>query len=261
MIRLAVAVALAAMFVGLTSVAIDAQRGGGGHGGRGGTLSSPARVDVPTTPPTTLGDLASINRPLGADINGIQTTAPPGFGPATRSPFAANPGTYTRLHRATSSFGYGFGAPGYAPSYAEESTYDKLYRRAAPEITSGTLYLDVTPATASVFVDTAYVGTVSDLQARGVTLSAVRHSVTLEAPGYDRKAIEIAMTAGEPLRYRYDMTPTQSAAVTPLPARPPETMYAIPGCYGGNRRPIAANLPKGCDIARLRVLRPQPRTN
>jgi hypothetical protein len=181
------------------------------------------------------------------------------------SPFAARPGTYTRLHRGPQPFGisagYGFGAPGYSPFYAGESTYDKLYRRAQPEITTGTLLLDVTPATAMVFVDTAYVGSVSDLQARGVTLSAARHYLDLEAPGYDRKTIEITITAGEPLHYRYDMTPVQRAAATVLPPRPPETMYAIPGCYGGNRPPVAANLPRGCDIAKVRVLRPQPRTN
>jgi hypothetical protein len=57
------------------------------------------------------------------------------------------------------------------------------------------------------------------------------------------------------------MTPTQRAAAVVLPPRPPETIYAIPGCYGGNRPPVAANLPKGCDIAKVRVLRPQPRAN
>jgi hypothetical protein len=34
-------------------------------------------------------------------------------------------------------------------------------------------------------------------------------------------------------------------------------MYAIPGCYGGNTPPVQANLPAGCDIAKVRVLRPR----
>jgi len=267
MTRLAVTFALAATFALSTSVMVDAQRGtGGGRGGNGGHggngFRSQGRAEMPSTP-STLGDLSSLNRPLGADINGIQTTPPPGFGPQVPSPFAARPGTYTRIHRELQSFGtplgYGFDAAGYGPFY--ESTYDKMYRRAQPEITTGTLFLDVTPATASVFVDTAYVGSVGDLQARGLTVSAARHYVDLEAPGYDRRTIEIAITAGEPLRYRYDMTPTQRAAAVVLPPRPPETIYAIPGCYGGNRPPVAANLPKGCDIAKVRVLRPQPRAN
>jgi len=265
MTRLAVTLALAAMLAASTSVTIDAQRGGGGGrgGGRGSGLPFQGRVDVPPTPAPTPGDLSSLNRPLGADINGIQTTPPPGSGPQPRSPFTARPGTYTRLHHRASfgaPLGYGFGLPGYAP-YADESTYEKLYRRAEPEITTGTLLLDIIPGSASVFVDTAYVGSVSDLQARGLTLSAARHYVDFEAPGYDRKTIEIAIAAGEAVRYRYDMTPTQRAAATPLPPRPAQTMYAIPGCYGGNRPPVAANLPKGCDIAKVRVLRPQPRTN
>jgi len=56
------------------------------------------------------------------------------------------------------------------------------------------------------------------------------------------------------------MTATRTAAVTIVPERP-ETMYAIPGCYGGNRPPIAEKLPRGCDIAKVRVIRPQPRVN
>jgi hypothetical protein len=212
-----------------------------------------------------LGDLSSLNRPLGADINGIQTTPPFGFGRPAPSPFNARPGTYTRLHRGPQAFGspldYGFGAPGYSPYADGESTYEKLYRRAQPEITTGTLLLDVTPASALVFVDTAYVGSVGDVQARGVTLSAGRHYLDLEAPGYDKRTIEVTIASGEPLRYRYDMTPVQRAAATIVPSVPPQTMYAIPGCYGGNRPPVAANLPKGCDISKVRVLRPQPRAN
>ena len=53
-------------------------------------------------------------------------------------------------------------------------------------MTTGALFLDVTPASALVFIDTAYVGSVADLQTRGVTLSAGRHWVDLEAPNYDR---------------------------------------------------------------------------
>ena len=98
----------------------------------------------------------------------------------------------------------------------------------------------------------------ADLQTRGVTLSRGRHWLELEAPEYDRKLIEINITPGETLRYRFDLAPARRVAATVIPPRPPETMYAIPGCYGGNRPPVAANLPPGCDIARVRVIRPEP---
>jgi hypothetical protein len=37
-------------------------------------------------------------------------------------------------------------------------------------------------------------------------------------------------------------------------------MYAIPGCYGGNKPPVVSALPAGCDITNVHIIRPQ-RTN
>jgi hypothetical protein len=271
MMRLAANVALAVIIAMSASVAVDAQRGGGGggargggggrggDGGRGGAVSIPrdARPSPSINSPSFPVD--GLNRPS------FPLRGPLGIGPVPRSPFDSRPGTYTRLHRIPPSLGipFGYGASGFygGDYYAGESTYEKMYRRNESESTTGTLLFEVTPASTLVFVDTAYVGSVSDLQARGVPLSAGRHYLGLEASGYDKKTIEITIAAGEPLHYRYDMTPTQRAAAVVLPSLPPQTMYAIPGCYGGNRPPVAANLPRGCDIAKLRVIRPQPRTN
>jgi hypothetical protein len=247
----------------------DGSRGGGGRGdgGRGGGQPPPhvqGRVNRPTAPP-----LLSLNRPSfvidGLNRPSFDVNEPFGIGLVQRSPFNARPGTYTRRSRGPQSFGipldYGFGEPGYAP-YADTNTYDSQRQaEREAEITTGALFLDVTPSTALAFVDTAYVGTVQDLQARGVMLSPGRHWLDLEAPDFDKKTIEITIRAGEPLRYRVDLTPTRRAEITAMPPRPPETMYAIPGCYGGNRPPVAANLPKGCDITKVHVIRPQPRTN
>jgi hypothetical protein len=251
MTRLAIGLTLVGMFALSSSVALDAQRGGGrGGGSRGG---------APTPPPAGM----SISRPIGTEITGVQTNPPPGFGPLPTSPFAARPGTYTRLHRISpfgygTPYGYGYDVPPYGfYSYVPESTYDKLYRTPAPPITEGTLSLDVTPLTAMVFVDSAFVGNVEALQTRGVTLSAGRHWVDLEAPNYDRKTIEVTIRAGEPLRYRFDMAATRRAEVIAAPPRPPQTLYMIAGCYAGNRPPVAANMPKGCDVAKVRVVRPQ----
>jgi hypothetical protein len=260
MARLAIRLTLVALFALSVSITLDAQRGsrGGGSRGSGGQVG----VNLPPTPiPPSAG--MSISRPIGTEITGVQTNAPPGFGATPRSPFAARPGTYTRLHRITPfgygvPSGYGYDVP-YAgfSSYVPESTYEKLYRTPEPPITDGTLLLDVTPPNAMVFVDSAYVGNVADVQARGLTLFAGRHWVDLEAPNYDRKTIEVTIRASEPLRYRFDMTPTRRADVIAAPARPPQTIYVIAGCYAGNRPPVAANLPNGCDVAKVRVIRPQ----
>ncbi len=287
MTRSAVLLTLVATFVISTSIAVDAQRGGGGagsgrvgggaRGGNAGAVTPPAtgrggvvagrggfqirgRINVPPA-------LPSINRP-SFPIDGLNRPAfplsgPLGFGPTRRSPFDARRGTYTRLQPFVGipygygGYGYGYDVPAYGDSYVPESTYDKLYRTPEPPITEGALVLDVTPLTAMVFVDSGYVGNVEDLQTRGITLSAGRHWLDLEAPNYDRKTIEVTIRAGEPLRYRFDMTPTRRADFIAAPPPPPQTMYMIAGCYAGNRPPVAANLPSGCDIAKVRVIRPQ----
>jgi hypothetical protein len=246
-------------------------RGGGRIGGVGrGGFRIQGRVNVP--PPA----LPSINRP-SFPIVGLNRPAfplsgplgfrraplsvPLGFDRARRSPFDARRGTYTRLQPFVgipygSGYGSGYDVPVYGPSYEPESTYDKLYRAPEPPITEGMLLFDVTPVNALVSIDSAYVGTVEDLQASGLTLNAGRHWVDLEAPNYDRKTIEVNVRAGEPLRYRFDMTPERRPETIAAPPRPPQTMYTIAGCYAGNRPPVAANLPKGCDVAKVRVIRP-----
>jgi hypothetical protein len=246
MTRLAATRALAVIIAASTSVIVGAQ----------GAQPTPSpSINTPSFP------VSGLNSPS------FPLRGPLGMGPPPPAPFDAGPDTFTRLHPIPPSlgvpfgFGFGYGYPFYGRSHTRESTYEKMYRRYEPGVTTGMLFLDVAPATALVFVDTVYVGSVSDLQARGVTLAAGRHYVDLEAPGYDRKTIEITITAGEPLRYRYEMTSTQRAAAIALPSGPPQTMYAIPGCYGGNRPPVAANLPTGCDVAKVRVIRPQPRAN
>jgi len=288
--RLAVGLALVVLFIILTANGVNAQRGGGGArgggaaigaggGGRAGGMIPPStgrgggrsggvgrggfriqgRINVPPA-------LPSINRP-SFPIDGLNRPAfplsgPLGFGRARRSPFDARRGTYTRLQQFPGiPYGIGYDGYGYDVPYAPESTYEKMYRQGPePEMTTGALFLDVTPASALVFIDTAYVGSVADLQTRGVTLSAGRHWVDLEAPNYGKKTIEVAVRAGEPLRYQFDMTLEQRAAAVVIPPPPPQTMYMIAGCYAGNRRPVAANLPKGCDVTKVRVI-PPPRAS
>ena len=256
MTRHTVSLALALVIAASAFVVLDAQGGRGGQRGASGAIA-------PEAPPS-----SSMNSPsfpvTGLNRPSFPLRGPLGVDPVPASPFDARPGTYTRLHPIPPSLGIPFGYGYSGPFYGAESTYEKLYRTPQQEVTTGTLFLDVTPAGAQIFVDTAYVGSVNDVQPRGLTLSAGRHFLGLEAPGYERKTIDVAIAPGEPLRYRYDMTPVQRAETAPAPpvaARPPQTMYAISGCYGGNRPPVAANLPKGCDVKNVRVIRPQPRAN
>jgi hypothetical protein len=239
----------------------SSSRGGVGRGG----FRIQRRVNVPPA-------LPSINRPSfpvdGLNRPAFPLSGPLGFGRAQRSPFDARRGTYTRLQQFGGIpygyvGGYGYDVPTYGDSYVPESTYEKLYRTPEPPITEGALLFDVTPVTALVYIDNAYVGSVADLQTNGLMLPGGRHWVDLEAPNYDKKTFEVTIRAGEPLRYRFDMAPTRRAEVIPAPPRPPQTMYMIASCYAGNRPPVAANLPKGCDVAKVRVIRPpaQSRAN
>ena len=251
MTRIGLAFLLAAMCASSTPVALAAQREGGMR-----RLQPPP----PPPPPSPL----SLSRPLGTDISSVRTNPPPGFDDAMpQSPFAARPFTYApRVSRSRGPrpfgmpLGYGFGVPAYADTYPK----DHAPAAVQPESVDSTLVLDVTPRTSLVFVDSAYVGTVDDLAMRGLTLSRGRHWLELEAPDYEKTLTEITITPGRPLRYRVDLVPVRRAALVVIPPRPPDTMYAIPGCYGGNRPPAVATLPPGCDIANVRVLRP-PRLN
>ena len=283
---LCLAFLLAAMCA--SPVTLAAQRGGGQGrgGGRGqGQMRPDPRPGIPTMPSSTTTQ-PSINRPSfpvdglnrpsfpvdglnrpsfpvdGLNRPSFPLNGPPGMGPPAPSPFAARPQTFApRVPRSRGSrsygvpLGYGFGLP----SYPEKTTSDTRPATSEPEIVNGILYLDVAPRTALVFIDTAYVGTVDDLLFTGVALSRGRHWLELEALDYEKKLIEINITPGQPLRYRVELAPVRRAALTVIPSRPPETMYAIPGCYGGNRPPVAATLPPGCDIAKVRVLRPPQR--
>ncbi len=183
------------------------------------------------------------------------------------SPFDARPGTFAprfnMLSPDSQSFGiplsygfplsYGLGIPGYVNGTASTAASTT----AAERDPGGVLYMDLLPRSAQVFVDGAYVGMVEDLARRGLPLDSGRHHLSLEARGYETVAIDLSIISGQPLRYREDLVAVrQAAAAAPMPPHPPETMYVIPGCYGGNTPPAGDRLPRGCNIARVRVIRP-----
>ena len=207
-------------------------------------IRPPAGVPIGKLP---LASPLSISRPIGNFINSVQPNPALGFGLKRLSPFTAFPGTYQQIY----PFAYGFSAD---YGYGAPEGVNNVPQAAEQEAVLGLLAVDVTPATAMVFIDNAYVGTAADLQNNGVALSRGRHWLEITASNYDRNLTEILITPGQTLRYRVDLSPVRPAAATP--PRPPQTLYAISGCYAGNRPPVAANLPVGCDISRVRVIKP-----
>lgn len=77
----------------------------------------------------------------------------------------------------------------------------------------------------------------------------------------DVRADEAARVAASPERASLERAQIAAAdriasAVAPAAAK---TLYVIPRCYAGDRRPLAADLPAGCSLADLRVISPGTR--
>lgn len=123
----------------------------------------------------------------------------------------------------------------------------------------GYLQLQVKPASAHVYVDGWYVGSVADLRrmSTGYSLDAGSHRIELRAPGYQALAFEVRFVPDETITFRQDLQPSAPA---PLPAARapagPKTFYVIPGCYAGDRPPAPGSLPAGCDASSLRTIPP-----
>ena len=196
-------------------------------------------------------------RPTGPTIPAAPTPVP--------SPFAASPSTYAphytsplpdRRHQfrgfSPFSFGYGYATPYSAGVAAPESgPHDSPIGQ---RVTSESIYLDVEPRTAQVYVDGFYIGTVDDFSRTGVMLPAGRHWIDVRASGYETLTIPVNISAGQPARFRGDLNAVRTPPAAAVPPRGPETMYVIPGCYAGNRPPRQSALARGCDIGRLHIL-------
>lgn len=123
----------------------------------------------------------------------------------------------------------------------------------APSI--GFLRLSVTPASAQVFIDSYFVGTVQDIEAQRVlTLDAGPHRIEFRAPQYQTLTVDLRISPRETVTYRAALEPIRP----PVPAVPAPAsagpMYVIPNCYLGNVPPRPSRLPSGCDINRVQVL-------
>lgn len=121
------------------------------------------------------------------------------------------------------------------------------------ELTTGSLILQVEPATAQVFVDGYYFGTPEEFDGRRgeLALEPGPHKVQLVAPGYESVTVDVRITANQTVRYQNAMKPL-APAPPPPPAAPiqPKTIYLIPGCYLGDVPPKDARLPATCDVTR-----------
>jgi len=196
------------------------------------------------------------------------TAVSPGPAPAPApapSPFAAGPDTYAPHYTSPSPdrprmfhgfspilFGYGYALTPHAGLYGGPGFSSEPHEATAgPRDMSGSLYLEVEPTTAQVYVDGFYMGIVDDFGRTGVTLPTGRHRIELRASGYEALTIDVNIVAGQPTRYHGKLPAERRPAVDAVPPRTHGDLFVIPGCYAGDRPPRESALPHGCDIARM----------
>ena len=198
--------------------------------------------------------------------------------------FLADPSTYApRFKRAARGrvyptlFPYAVGiVPYFGP---HDFTAPHLYQasgasRIEGESAHGLLRLDVEPATAQVYVDGFFVGSADDLRS-ALSVTAGPHRLELKADGFETAAFDLHIRPNGTLRLTHTLVgagsevrnvrvmpdgtevrlkPDATADVRPKPDA--TTLYVIPRCYAGDRRPDLSDLPAGCRIGDLRVIRP-----
>ncbi len=129
-----------------------------------------------------------------------------------------------------------------------------------PPSDSGRLRLEVEPASLlQIFVDGVFVGTPADLGSE-LNLRTGPHRIEIRAPGYETLVFDTRIEADRTITYRGELKSTGAKAPAPPAFVAPagsRTLYVIPGCYLGNVRPNADQLPQGCDLGRMKTHAPQ----
>jgi hypothetical protein len=151
-------------------------------------------------------------------------------------------------------FGGSYYALPYSGYYPDE---DAGYTTASPSreaeasmLTTGTLRLDITPATGlQYYVDGMFIGSSSDLGTEFAVNAGARR-IEVRAPGYKAVVFDARFIPGGIVTRRGALEPLVDSSTLPRAAGN-RTMYVIPGCFMGNARPEPSALPKGCDIERL----------
>jgi hypothetical protein len=120
---------------------------------------------------------------------------------------------------------------------------------------TGSIFLDVQPGTAQVFVDGYFVGAPDDINAgrRSLVLESGPHRIDVNAPGYEPVSFDVNIVPNQSITYRQALkpiAPTPPPPQLPAAASAPMTFYLIPGCYLGNVPPKDAHLPATCDLGR-----------
>jgi hypothetical protein len=185
---------------------------------------------------------------------------PPAGGLTPRGP--DNPAFRPDAPRRRSFGSYGYS--GYSPfilGYGDPTVPVTQAPTDLPLRATGWLQLEVTPLTAQVFVDTLYVGTVSDVNAkRQLQLEAGPHRIEIRAPLHQPLVVDVRIAPNETVTYRGALDIVRPAAPPPPAvarasmAGAGEKMYVISNCYIGNVPPRAGRLPAGCDIKQVQVL-------
>jgi hypothetical protein len=140
--------------------------------------------------------------------------------------------------------------------YTETTEFPRAGSGAMPAEPQGRLILDVSPLSAQVFVDGYYRGVVEEFSGRGLELDAGPHRIELRADGYETVTFDVRIDGSEAIDYAKAMAPAApETAATSRPA-PAKQFYVIPGCYAGDKRPNAAQLPKGCRASNVRIVPP-----
>ncbi|HZT75285.1 MAG TPA: hypothetical protein VFA27_01410 [Vicinamibacterales bacterium] len=183
-----------------------------------------------------------------------------GLTPGVTFPFQDNP-VYSpsRVRPLPRGFGFGgYGGYGGGYYYAPDATSAgaPATMAAAPQMETGMLRLDGTPASAQVFVDGYYVATLADVEAsRVLTLPAGPHRVEIRASDYLPTTFDVRIDPNATVTYHASLDHVRPAP--PVRAAAPAAsakMYLIPNCYLGNIPPKQERLPRGCDAKRVQVI-------
>ena len=171
----------------------------------------------------------------------------------TRGPvdlYRATPFTYGHLTRGPYPWGGVYGSVG---------TYDSTVPVPQTQARPGYIVFRVQPASAEVFVDGYYVGTVADLST-GRALPEGPYRLELRADGFDTTSTDIRILAGETITVNRALirttAPTPPAVAQAAPPAPAKPFYVIRGCYAGSTHPKDVKLPAGCDVKNVRVVPP-----
>jgi hypothetical protein len=133
---------------------------------------------------------------------------------------------------------------------------------AAPDAPAdaGYLELDVAPRTTQIYIDGFFVGSADDFEGSRYALGAGSHRVELRADGFVTAAFDFRTRPGETIIYTRSLDrlvaplPVPEPVVVNAPVAAPKTLYVIPRCYAGDRRPLASDLPAHCSLSELRVV-------